>query len=220
MKLERATTIALAAVIITYVSVLFAVVAYAAGTPMQQAREVVLLLAPIDRLMPMSCSAVVIAPNLALTAKHCVDMPNMTVVRADGGRLPVFSFEVSSTADLAIMHVPGLTCPCAAITSVRAERDEVAYAVGFPHGQLNVLTVGYIQGRITAPDGNSYIVATLDVNPGVSGGGLFVVRGDTAYLVGILVMMWETGNPALAVELVPIFSVDILPFLAIEMDVQ
>jgi S1-C subfamily serine protease len=203
MKLERATAIALAAAIITYASVLFAVVAYAAGTPMQQARESVARLASADPLYMGGCSVVIISPNVVISAKHCMDIPQMVVQRQGGPAHPVVAFNTHNTKDLAVLTVPMIGCPCARTTDVRAEMDELAYAVGFPYGIGNVLTVGHIQGRVFTPDGQEYLLATPNVNPGVSGGGLFVVRGDMVFLVGILVMMTPEGSPLLAVELVP-----------------
>jgi len=176
--------------------------AYALHTPMQQARQAVVIMVSGNPDVESNCSATVISPNVALTAAHCMGIPT-PVLRREGSEVrSVVSYSTQPNKDLAVLVVPGIGCPCAAYAVSAAEIDEVAYAVGYPLSIGNVLTVGHIQGRVVNPDENvEYLVATCPVAPGNSGGGLFVVRNNKAYLVGIVVATTIYGLPTFAVEL-------------------
>jgi len=183
-------------------SLLSVLPAYAIHTPMQQARQVVVIIISGNPDVESSCSAVVISPNVALTAAHCMVIPEPVLRREGSEGRPVVSYSTYPDKDVAVLVVPGIGCPCATQAPTAAEIDEVAYAIGYPLGIGNVLTVGHIQGRVVNPAENvEYLVATCSVAPGNSGGGLFVVRDNKAYLVGIVVATTIYGMPTFAVEL-------------------
>ena len=166
----------------------------------QMAREVVVKVVSQDPAVGSSCSAVVISAGKALTAAHCIDIPDMAIKYDDGRILPVqVALPDVMGRDLATLFVAGLVGPSAVTTDSPVQADELVYAVGYPYGIGNVLTVGQFQFRVFNPsDGQSYLISTVMVGPGNSGGALFVVRDGIPYLVGIVVAY--AGSPHLAVS--------------------
>jgi V8-like Glu-specific endopeptidase len=150
-----------------------------------------------------SCSAVVIAPEKALTAAHCITIPEMALQYDDGQLFPVLGALPDVLGrDLATLSVPGLVGPTAVTTSYPVQTDELIYAVGYPYGIGNVLTVGQFQFRVNnADDGFQYLLSTVMVGPGNSGGALFVVRDGVPYLIGIIVAFAGSPYLAIAIEL-------------------
>lgn len=135
------------------------------------------------------CSAVVIAPNTAYTAKHCVDGMNMHV-----DRLPITKVVPSPEIDLALLTVPGLACPCAEIGK-KPEVGSPVKAVGFPGKSGKKRTTEEATVRLIGPaseilsffdDPELYIYTNKNiVERGDSGGGLFQRQGYSWKLVGI-----------------------------------
>ena len=169
----------------------------------QIAREVVVKLVSQDPAVGGSCSAVIVAPGKALTAAHCITIPDMALQFEDGKLLPVTTALADINGrDLATLFVANLRGPYAITTDQPVETDEVVYAVGYPYGIGNVLTVGYFQFRVTNPmEGKSYLLSTVTVAPGNSGGALFVVREGIPYLIGITVAYAGSPHLAISVEL-------------------
>jgi S1-C subfamily serine protease len=169
----------------------------------QRAREVVLKLVSLNPVIRSSCSAVVVAPARALTANHCIDIPDMALELNDGSKLAVtVALPDLLGRDLALLIVPDLKGPYAQTTDSRVERDETLYAVGYPFGLGNVLTIGFLQLRVyNLEDGQWYLLSTTHVAPGNSGGGLFVIRDGIPYLVGITVAHVGSPHIAASVEL-------------------
>lgn len=124
-----------------------------------------------------SCSGVVIAPELILTAKHCNALGEFTV---DGK--PAFIEAESRTADMMIVRAH-VTCPCATIFVGPLEIDEPVMVVGFPLDfGVQYVTYGHYQGE------SEYGMAlSADAAPGNSGGGVYVFREGQWVLAGILV---------------------------------
>ena len=164
------------------------------------AREVVVKLVSQDPLVGSTCSAVVISAGKALTAAHCIDIPQMALVYDDGRVFPVLvALPDVMGRDLATLFVPGLLGPTATLADTPVQADELVYAVGYPYGIGNVLTIGQFQFRVTNPEnGQNFLISTVMVGPGNSGGALFVVRDGVPYLVGIVVAY--AGSPHLAVS--------------------
>lgn len=175
---------------------LFAFVSLAAhaATPLNDARATVRLLS--SAVSPFKCSAVVIAPEVALTAKHCVDIPALLV-----DALPATVSRTHPLEDVAELSVPGLACPCAKISPNRPALDEALIVVGYLYGELLVVSHGEYLGAVTDPAGLHYGIIMAAVGPGMSGGGVFrvFVTGEI-YLVGIQSAMAPLGIPGLYVE--------------------
>ena len=169
----------------------------------QKAREVVVKLVSLDPAIGSTCSAVIIAPARALTAAHCISIPDMALKYDDGRVFPVLAALPDIMGrDVATLLVPDLVGPTALTTDRPIEQDEFVYAVGYPYGIGNVLTVGNFQFRTYNPEEERYyLISTVMVAPGNSGGALFVVRDGVPYLVGIVVAYASSPHLAVSVEL-------------------
>lgn len=144
-----------------------------------------------------SCSAVMIAPSRALTAAHCLVLPNLTL-EINGVDYPVSgSYVVQEGADLAMLIVPSAPCPCAVIKSALPDVYSGVYVVGYPHGLMRVVTLGLYQGQYDDPETlQRFGVTDARAAPGNSGGGVFSAQGE---LLGILSA--TNGHLAVYVEL-------------------
>ena len=143
------------------------------------------------------CSAVMIAPERALTAAHCLNMeaPYVTI---GGYKYPVLEGYAASPRDVAILIIPGAPCPCARVSDTPLKVGDFIAVVGYPLGLAQVVTYGEFQARIIdKEDGQEYLMVTALGAPGNSGGGLFNEYGD---LVGIVVSGIQ-GHSLTAVEL-------------------
>lgn len=125
-----------------------------------------------------SCSAVVVAPGYALTALHCEQAIDPKV---DGH--PVTVWRKFSAKDIAVVKVPGLACPCAS-AGAKALAGERVSAIGFPYNIGLLLSYGESQGDVIYDD-ETYLLHTAATMPGMSGGGVFVIREGRVWLVAI-----------------------------------
>lgn len=148
-----------------------------------------------------SCSAVMITPDWALTAYHCMDMTSPVLV-IQGTKYPALDGYGNPNLDLALINVPGAPCPCAKVIDVMPIPGDIVYIVGFPYGMAKVVTSGEVQGRVII-QGIEYVLTTAPARPGNSGGGVFNSRGE---LIGILVMGDTTGYLTMYVEIKPLFN--------------
>lgn len=142
------------------------------------------------------CSAVVIKPDVAITAAHCLQNGMMV----DG--IAAQSVEMwLTTKDIAVLHVPGLECPCATPGARPAKGDQVL-AVGFPADRegervvspvARVASVGPLREALPVivnpadPQLDAhYIVTDANIiNAGDSGGALFSMQDGEWRVVGI-----------------------------------
>lgn len=144
------------------------------------------------------CSAVVIAPDRALTAAHCLE-PIMSVDGVKVERTAIFN-----GTDSALLDAPGLQCPCAEIGTPKV--GDKAVAIGFPAGgpkrvtaEVEIKFIGILKDFapwILSEHREFPMIGIHDfvLIPGDSGGGLFV--GDK--LVGTnsaMIMMPPYGLP-------------------------
>jgi len=125
-----------------------------------------------------SCSAVVVAPGYALTALHCEQAFEPKV---DGH--PVAEWRKFSAKDVALVKVPGLACPCA-VAGSKAPAGERVSAIGYPYTIGLLLSYGESQGDVNYDD-ETYMHHTAITMPGMSGGGVFALRGGRVYLVAV-----------------------------------
>jgi S1-C subfamily serine protease len=128
-----------------------------------------------------SCSAVVVAPERALTAAHCIGAAELL----NGKKVEVL--RVLSDSDLMLLKVPGLECPCVPIGNEPVLDSDVA-AVGYAAGLHQVLTKGTYQGKFTSPlvpDSEGFLVFTSIAEGGFSGGGIFQKQHGKWKLVAI-----------------------------------
>lgn len=183
---------ALRSLLVTLVLSLFCLTACA--SPTTKARAVVHKMT--SATTSASCSAVAIAPGQALTAAHCLAIPDPRV-----NDLPVTGSTQHLVEDLAVLTVPGLQCPCAAVSPRRPALDEEVFAVGYLYGEFKILARGGYFGRVTSPEGQHFGHAGLVAGPGTSGGGVFMayVTGEVL-LVGVITGMTPLGTPTFYVE--------------------
>lgn len=137
------------------------------------------------------CSAVVIAPDTALTAKHCLGPETLLV---DGHK--VTAAVPSPDEDIAVLTAPGLACPCAEFGKKPKPGDKVK-AIGFPGSlkgekrttkETTVKLIGPPSAILPfIPLTETYIYTKESIlETGDSGGGLFVQEWDGSWsLVGI-----------------------------------
>jgi len=142
------------------------------------------------------CSLVVVAPEHALTAAHCVDLMSVkgAYVLVNGKKyIPITYKTANDKSDHAMLYVPDLPCPCAPVAKYHPLPGDSVIAIGYPYGLHKVLTRGEYQGHAKLPldpfdptvTEESYMVMTSAVLPGNSGGGDFVMIDNVWYLVGI-----------------------------------
>ena len=140
-----------------------------------------------------NCSAVVVAPGYAFTARHCKDIVSSKV---DGH--PIAEWREFSSKDLAIVKVPGLLCPCAVASSPPLAGERVS-AIGFPYGIGLTLTYGEAQGDVFY-ENERYAHHTAFTMPGMSGGGIFTLRGGRVILVAITSRSAGSSTLSVAVD--------------------
>lgn len=192
--MKRVAQLALVAIVGLWVAAV--AVPLFAGNPLADARAATRLMT--SDVSGAKCSAVVIAPGVALTAKHCVDsIPEMKV----DGKAVVGSVS-HLTQDISRLTVPGLDCPCVDVSTVAPQRDETVIVVGWLYGDMLITSRGEYGGVFTNPDDKQgYGIYMGLVGHGMSGGGVFrvFVTGEVR-LVGILSAMGQNGFPGIYVE--------------------
>ena len=141
---------------------------------------------------------VVIAPGLALTARHVAEHEDLATT--DG--IPLKVVKMSDTADLALVS-GNFGCPCTPLKEEPLSIDEKVVVIGYPLGAAQLATEGRIQDLVM----NS-IISSAPVAPGNSGGGLFVWDGYQWKLAGILIGIaaipfnpWEPGPAGMVTHL-------------------
>lgn len=148
-------------------------------------------------------SGVVIRPGLILTAKHVAEVKGLVLTKGGTKGEGVIVSELDKV-DLALIRYPlaESQCPCVKLAEYEAEVDETVYVIGYPLGLASVMTTGRSQGVMDVRLVDSWgmphdlgkrLVLTAGVQPGNSGGGVFVLRDGEYQLVGILVEM--AGRP-------------------------
>lgn len=154
-----------------------------------------------DEPTQISCSVVMIAPQEALTARHCMKMVS-PVVTIDGTEYPVTFGYGNPALDLALLIIPNAPCPCAKPSAVAAKEGENVALVGYPYGLAKVVTYGEFQGRVRIQD-VEYGLITAPARPGNSGGGVFNAKGQ---LLGIVSLGDLTGYLTMFVEIEPLLK--------------
>jgi hypothetical protein len=129
-----------------------------------------------------ACSAVVIRPGYAISAKHCGDTKLMVV-----GGIPVAKAKTFGESDLLLLYAPSLKCPCARLADTGPVSGERAASIGYPYAlSAPLLAVGYVQGLPQDPETSMTLwMHTAYSGPGMSGGGLFAIRDQQIVLLGI-----------------------------------
>lgn len=146
------------------------------------------------------CSVVMIAPERALTAAHCLYMksPSVTI---RGHDYPVREGYAASPRDVAVLTIPGAPCPCVSVAGTPLVAGDFVAVTGYPLGITLTVTYGEMQARIVLPeDGQEYLLMTALITLGHSGGGVFNQYGE---LVGIITA-GNIGMFSLAVELLTV----------------
>jgi len=149
-----------------------------------------------------ACSAVVVAPGYALTAKHCNAIVSPVV---DGN--PVQTTRDYGDKDVMLLTVPGLKCPCATVDTAPYVPGEAVASIGYPSALGPLIALGHMQGMVTNSDGVAFLMHTAYSGSGMSGGGLFVLRGGRVLLAALTsagtdgVMTFSTDVTGLAPQL-------------------
>ena len=154
-----------------------------------------------DEVTRSSCSVVMIAPQEALTARHCMGMES-PVVTINGRQYPVTFAYGNPAIDLALLIIPDAPCPCAKPSTKAAKEADQVMLVGYPYGLAKVVTYGEFQGRVVI-QAIEYGLITAPARPGNSGGGVFNAKGE---LLGIVSMGDINGYLTMYVEIDPLLK--------------
>ena len=141
------------------------------------------------------CSAVVIAPDFALTARHCLARN----LKVDSVVVDYAIAAVPENQDIAVLNAPGLACPCAKVADRRPDVGDKVFTVGFVGEKDWALesASAAVQGIETparlAPwmqvpgfSDQTYILTDkVIIQAGQSGGGMFSIQDGEWKLVGI-----------------------------------
>ena len=196
---------ALRAVATLFAALTLAVAATAAD-PVSEAKTMVHELSNGDPTKTGFCSAVALAPGVAMTAAHCASgrLAGKVYLHANGKALPVTAWNLPNGGDTALLTVPGLTCPCAErAPAVILESFANVLVLGYPLGGELTETYGIFVGWMRV-NGEGFVaqnllVLTAPVKPGNSGGGAFIVGADgKPYLIGIVVAQLGDGRMSFA----------------------
>ena len=155
----------------------------------------------------MSCSAVMVAPEWALTARHCMAMTS-PVLTINGTDYPILEGYGNPVLDLALLYVPNAPCPCAKPSATKVTEGETVILIGFPYAIGKVVTDGEFQGRVKIND-IEYGMTTAPARPGNSGGGVFNQKGE---LLGILSLGDIQGYLSFFVEIDPLVNIKVTTF--------
>lgn len=132
------------------------------------------------------CSAVVISPRVALTAKHCVEaIDDGKSFTLDGLPVePILSDRPKHQFDVAILR-GNFGCPCASLHPGRPELDAPVIMVGFPGGFIKTVTHGTYQGILQTKEERMTLVTAL-AHGGNSGGPVFAYGLGQWRVIGIV----------------------------------
>ncbi len=154
-----------------------------------------------DDHTPM-CGAVLLGPDVVLTAAHCVADDEAIVVRCGGEDIPAEIIKRDADEDLAALELlyecaNASPSPLSDLATSNPEIGADVWAQGYPYG-FAALSRGIVSAYepVSLPpyDGQShkpriFLKTDLGIDPGNSGGGMFDARGD---LVGLCSM--SRGN--------------------------
>ncbi|QIG48923.1 trypsin-like serine protease [Nordella sp. HKS 07] len=127
--------------------------------------------------------------GLVLTSRHVVDeADDITVVLADGRRLPAAVVGADETTDLALVRV----VPENLVEPIFGDSDKLrvgdyVVAVGNPFALGQTVTLGIVSALRRNPPDEDLIQTDASINPGNSGGALVNLKGE---IVGINSMIF------------------------------
>ena len=137
-------------------------------------------------------SGVVLTGERVVTNAHVIAGKQVAVESWEGKTLPASLVKIDRRRDLAILAVPSLDAPAAALgDSDRLQAGTPVVAVGNPLGFTGAVSSGIVH----AGGGSSWIQADVRLAPGNSGGPLADLRGE---VIGINTMI-VAGGLALAI---------------------
>lgn len=140
----------------------------------------------------VTCSAVVVAPNVAITARHCLSRG----LEVDSIAVAYITAAAPENEDIAMLYAPGLLCPCAVLGERPAVGSPVL-AIGFPQGGARRITAVALVRLIGKPvdiapfeqhpiaTGDFIITDAPILDYGDSGGGLFTIQDGEWVVVGV-----------------------------------
>lgn len=129
-------------------------------------------------------SGFVVGRGLLITNAHMVVGKQVTIVRADGSRLPWEPLLVAKAHDVALGVLPeGLELSALDIRPAPARLGEPVYALGNPLGQGLTVTRGIVSAAPGAVGREDRLQTDAAINPGNSGGPLIDEQGRVVALV-------------------------------------
>lgn len=128
-----------------------------------------------------SCSAVMVAPKVMLTAAHCRGVGEH--LKVDGRDAVVL--KIDESVDLMLLFV-NMDAPVAKVAKRVPATDARLILVGFPLGIGQFLTEGRMQGKVITPLLPSFLMAaSIPSSFGNSGGPAFVLEDGEMKVAGI-----------------------------------
>lgn len=134
-----------------------------------------------------SCSGVLIKDHVLLTAAHC----QYDYMKVNGKQATLL--KVDKAVDMMLLKVDAV-CPCVPVAQGRLRKGQTIYTYGYPYGAIlgftQVLTSGTVQGilihssEVVEMDG--FMVSTLAVAPGNSGGGIYAFEDGQLKVVSVV----------------------------------
>jgi len=133
------------------------------------------------------CTATKIAENLLLSAAHCVagDTPKGMVLRQDG-QLKAFTVtKIDEENDLALLTAD-VDGRIAEIQTYEPDTYSDVIAAGYPMGAGLVITKGLWVGKFFDSSYIGHMLASVNVGPGNSGGGLWTKESGRWKLLAVV----------------------------------
>lgn|SRR5574341_45034 len=150
------------------------------------------------------CSAVMIAPERAVTAKHCIRAMESPSLKIGEKLYPAIEAYTNEFVDAGILIVPDAPCPCATFRSTKLVKGETIVVIGYPFDSDEITELeGIITGDIIPFNEMPYTITTAAPTVGgMSGGGVFDENGLLlgVHAIGVMYGLFSgfadmTGTP-------------------------
>jgi len=151
------------------------------------------------------CSSTKIAPQLVLTAAHCVadEIKEGGLILRKDGQLKTFKVKkIDVENDLALLEVD-VDGKIAEIQGFEPETYSDVIAAGYPVGAGLVITKGMWVGKFFDSSYIGHMLASINVGPGNSGGGLWTKESGKWKLLAVVQFYAPVAQHVCGVSAIP-----------------